>query len=88
MLACTSDKGTAHIFSLVSEELEIEESELEHEEDTIANRISTYTTSEGDVIKNKKSVLSFFSKILPKYYSSEWSFVQYTIGCGKDEITK
>ena len=39
-------------------------------------------------LKTNKAMLSFFSKILPKYFSSEWSFAQYVIGWGKDEITK
>ena len=74
-LALSSDKGTIHIFSLknvaahMSENEEKAAAELEHAKHS------------DDTVKgsNPTSSLSFFKSILPKYFSSEWSFAQYRV---------
>lgn len=69
------------MFSLFTTEAEIEEIEnTETNDEDVLVRRSVFTTTDENVPKNKRSMLSFFSKILPKYYSSEWSFAQYVIG--------
>ena len=88
-LACTSDKGTAHLFSLLTHDPENDAIDSKLDEDDVICEASVFTnTNDENAPKNKKSMLSFFSKILPKYYSSEWSFAQYNVGCGKEEETQ
>ena len=90
-IACTSDKGTAHVFSLKS--IEDDENEgsqtIENDEEEIGvKRKESMSYAEKSQQKNKESVLKIFKKVLPKYFSSEWSFKQIKIGGGKDKITK
>jgi len=56
-LACSSDKGTVHIFSLEQQK---------HEET-------------GEAPSNPRSSLSFLKRLLPKYFSSMWSFAQFRV---------
>lgn len=89
-MACTSDKGTAHVFSLCaseSEMSEIEPSSAQTEESDIEfhRRDSLLTKSDKNTQKNKESVLKFMKRVLPKYFSSEWSFAQIKIGGPKEK---
>jgi WD40 repeat protein len=75
-LAVSSDKGTIHVFSLVGP-------------DADQNRPPTAPAS-GEVnpesdgaASNPKSSFSFMKGILPKYFSSEWSFAQFRVPEGK-----
>ena len=90
-IACTSDKGTAHVFSLKSLESDLNDDSpvADNEEEEVAtSRKESMTLGEKSNQKNKESVLKMFKKVLPKYFSSEWSFKQIKIGGGKDKITK
>jgi WD40 repeat protein len=57
-LACSSDKGTIHIFSL-----------------SPAEAAQAQQAQEA----NTTSTLGFFRGILPKYFSSEWSYAQFRV---------
>jgi WD40 repeat protein len=69
-LACTSDKRTAHIFSLKDDGVE----SRKKEEDRTAVSPSS---------SNKGSTFGFMKGILPKYFSSVWSFAQLRISSAK-----
>lgn len=62
-LACSSDKGTVHVFHLAGQNKPIEEK----------------PKSEEEKKKNPGSSLSFMKNLLPKYFSSEWSFAQFKV---------
>jgi len=65
------------------------EGENDEEEIVSYRRESLLTSnSEKSLQKNKESVLKFMKKMLPRYFSSEWSFKQIKIGGGKEKITK
>jgi len=66
-LAVSSDKGTIHVFSLKQKK---EEKEKEVEKEKPPNESSK---------DNPKSALSFMKGVLPKYFSSEWSFAQFRV---------
>jgi WD40 repeat protein len=68
-IACSSDKGTIHVFAIDKTKKPIEtmaDEELKDEENP--------QQAHREDKKNSKSVFSFMKKILPKYFSSEWSF--------------
>eukprot|EP00250_Pteridium_aquilinum_P012966 c21050_g1_i1 orf=380-1549(-) len=71
-LATSSDKGTIHVFSL--------KEEIEDREDSSAG-VGNSSSSKNSVasITNSKSTLSFMKGVLPRYFSSEWSFCQYRL---------
>jgi len=66
-LACSSDKGTIHIFALKTGKEEEKSDSDDSEKDKKKKK------------KNPKSSLSFMKGLLPKYFSSEWSFAQYRV---------
>jgi WD40 repeat protein len=74
--ACSSDRGTIHIFATSisgkkTKELSKEDLEEERYDD---NR------KEEEAPKNQKSIWDKMTKILPiKYFKSEWSFAQFRI---------
>lgn len=76
-LACSSDKGTVHVFSLQKG------GPVGHPSaGKVASPSGPATAAEvkTDVkINNPKSSLSFMKGILPKYFSSEWSFAQFQV---------
>jgi len=78
-LACTSDKGTVHIFSLEDREEEGEGSDFNTARSQPSHtEIERQSSNVGS--GNKKSGLSFVNKFLPngvgKYFESEWSYAQ------------
>lgn len=46
---------------------------------SLANRASVEDKSGDDEKKNPRSNLSFMKGLLPKYFSSEWSFAQFRV---------
>ncbi|VAH57411.1 unnamed protein product [Triticum turgidum subsp. durum] len=81
-LAVSSDKGTVHIFSLKvrvagedssNDQRTLEAPRMDHQNSSTSMDplIQTNTGS------NASSSLSFMKGILPKYFSSEWSFAQF-----------
>lgn len=72
-LACTSDKGTVHIFSLSLLDIKhLKKEETEDEEEKV---------DDGDPKskpKNHKHVFKFMKKF-SKYFDSEWSFAKYRV---------
>jgi len=69
-LAVSSDKGTIHVFSLKpSKDQKAEEKEASKDD----------KDKDGQAKENPKSSLSFMKSILPKYFSSEWSFAQFRV---------
>jgi WD repeat-containing protein 45 len=81
-LACSSDQGTIHVFSLDGKGTSAEERLGSTESPKVSRGPSAgdgskdkASTSDG----NQKSSLSFMKSVLPKYFSSEWSFAQFHI---------
>ncbi|CAI9774949.1 unnamed protein product [Fraxinus pennsylvanica] len=81
-LAVSSDKGTVHIFSLrvrvVGEDRSTDSAVVrgpalfhQNSSNSLDALISSSTSS------NPSSSLSFMKGVLPKYFSSEWSFAQF-----------
>jgi len=93
-LACASDKGTIHVFRIGKKfkgttpallgDRSIDRSgggsEKKGADMTVDATIAT-TAQGGDQssAKNTKSALSFLGSVLPKYFSSEWSFAKFHI---------
>ncbi|KAI3991280.1 hypothetical protein MKX01_034599 [Papaver californicum] len=81
-LAVSSDKGTVHIFSLrvrvVGEEssnhYSTAQSPTVHQ--NFSNNLTILSPNTGG---NPGSSLSFMKGMLPKYFSSEWSFAQFFV---------
>lgn len=75
-LACSSDKGTVHIFSLTEHAAGSEASKYQQQQQQQAANSS----AEGDKSSNAVSGLAFMRGILPglvpKYFGSEWSCAQ------------
>ncbi|CAN8268018.1 unnamed protein product [Cochlearia groenlandica] len=74
-LAVSSDKGTVHIFSLRVRVFGEDSHSSEHE--TSSNSLQALISPVSGV--NPGSSLSFFRGVLPKYFSSEWSFAQFHV---------
>lgn len=72
-LACSSDSGTIHIFSLKISEQEKEDIEKDSKEQSKLEA------------KNPKSKLSFMKYIMP-YFDSEWSFAQFKVPDTKTKV--
>lgn len=77
-LAVSSDKGTVHIFSLrvrvVSEDPSIQSTALSHQNSSSSLDALISPSAAG---ANPGSSLSFMKGVLPKYFSSEWSFARF-----------
>ncbi len=83
-LACSSDKGTIHVFSLTDDDgkgasssssggggvLDMAARSSAGDKDAAASAAAA---------SNSTSSLGFFKGILPKYFSSEWSYAQFRI---------
>ncbi|CAL9246157.1 unnamed protein product [Arabidopsis halleri] len=74
-LAVSSDKGTVHIFSLRVRVIGEDAYSTEHE--TSSNSLQPLVSPASGA--NPGSSLSFLRGVLPKYFSSEWSFSQFHV---------
>ncbi|XP_047319908.1 autophagy-related protein 18c-like isoform X2 [Impatiens glandulifera] len=79
-LAVSSDKGTVHIFSLKvrvmgDDSTGIEQSSITSYQSSSSLLDSLVSPSTSSV--NASSSFSFMRGVLPKYFSSEWSFAQF-----------
>ncbi|KAF8102054.1 hypothetical protein N665_0201s0343 [Sinapis alba] len=74
-LAVSSDKGTVHIFSLRVRVSGEDSHSIEHE--TSSNSLQGLVTPASGV--NPGSSFSFLRGVLPRYFSSEWSFAQFHV---------
>jgi hypothetical protein len=78
-LACSSDKGTIHIFVIRSDVvLAASQNARSHDIDKDDAPQPSYS-AEQENVNNTKSMLSFMGPILPKYFASEWSLAQFSI---------
>eukprot|EP00301_Raphidiophrys_heterophryoidea_P023564 c7404_g1_i1.p1 GENE.c7404_g1_i1~~c7404_g1_i1.p1 ORF type:complete len:366 (-),score=106.31 c7404_g1_i1:250-1347(-) len=75
-LAVSSDKGTVHVFSLIAPDGE------KGRPPTAPSGTIDAEGGENHTL-NPKSSLSFLKGVLPKYFSSEWSFAQFRVPEGK-----
>jgi hypothetical protein len=75
LLACSSDRGTIHIFSLATSHKKYKEQTKEELPDEDGGK------PDEEAPKNQKSIWDKMTKIipLPKYFKSEWSFAQFKI---------
>lgn len=77
-LACSSDRGTIHIFSIATAQ-KVSASKNKGE------KVEVEKTDENEVPKNQKSIFGRVSKFLflPNFFNSEWSFAQFKINESK-----
>lgn len=78
-LAVSSDKGTVHIFNL---RVRVAGEDARNGQSAIAGPRMDRKYSSGymePLSSNASSSLSFMKGILPKYFSSEWSFAQFRL---------
>ncbi|CAI2373888.1 unnamed protein product [Moneuplotes crassus] len=89
-LSCTSDKGTAHVFTIWGDDgisSDLDKSRMDPaEEEITSHRHSFLTRTDKDLQKNKHSMFKFIKKIIP-FFSSEWSFKQVRLGGRKNQLT-
>merc|ERR1712028_214096 len=71
----SSDKGTLHIFQLQEGVGGPPPARVVDEASTDASALA----EDADGKVNKRSNLSFMKAVLPKYFSSEWSFAQFSL---------
>ncbi|KAK9084022.1 hypothetical protein Scep_030493 [Stephania cephalantha] len=80
-LAVSSDKGTVHLFSLRVRVVGEESSNYSSAQDSALVRQNSSTSIDALLSQNAGanpgSSLSFMKGMLPKYFSSEWSFAQF-----------
>lgn len=83
-LAVSSDKGTVHIFSLRVRVVGEDPSSVQSMTSAAAALSHQYSSSSLDALisptsagANPGSSLSFMKGVLPKYFSSEWSFARF-----------
>jgi len=74
-LAVSSDKGTIHVFTLKQKK----DGKGDEKEPTEKPVVEPSTKDNSNTKDNPKSSLSFMKSILPKYFSSEWSFAQFRV---------
>ncbi|KAL8144472.1 hypothetical protein V2J09_017504 [Rumex salicifolius] len=81
-LAVSSDKGTVHVFSL-RVRVTVEDASARPNFMPSPSLLHQYSTSSLDPLispdagANPSSSLSFMKGVLPKYFSSEWSFARF-----------
>lgn len=73
MLCVSSDKGTAHIFTLPSDV------PTDDNAAAAAAAAASASASAETETRNKASSLSFMKDVLPRYFSSEWSMAHFII---------
>jgi WD repeat-containing protein 45 len=82
-MAVSSDKGTIHIFSVKNPSGAEEKSTdtADKSKSSAATSAAGGTTEDGKAVTkvNPKSTFSFMKGLLPKYFSSEWSFAQFRV---------
>ena len=83
-LACSSDKGTIHIFSLSKINKYLQENKINNnnKNNNINNNILNNNQKDDDEPRNQKSFLGKIARIFKlsnEYLDSEWSFAQYRI---------
>ncbi|CAI5747475.1 unnamed protein product [Peronospora destructor] len=87
LLACSSDKGTVHVFSLTAEgsghSFSCDPTTMGSvPAQSLPSHFSAGSaprSGDDDGTENPKSSLSFMRGLLPKYFSSEWSFAQFRV---------
>ncbi|DBA03638.1 TPA: hypothetical protein N0F65_006817 [Lagenidium giganteum] len=90
LLACSSDKGTVHVFALSAEAVGGGGTFADSNTMSPASPAFTgprYSSSnpprsggvDEEGTENSKSSFSFMKGLLPKYFSSEWSFAQFRV---------
>ncbi|MCO5566773.1 hypothetical protein L7F22_020453 [Adiantum nelumboides] len=80
-LAVSSDRGTIHVFSL-KEETEKGEDKISKKQDwssALNDCRARKDTASSGTNTNPGSTLSFMKGVLPRYFSSEWSFCQFRL---------
>lgn len=83
MFSLCSSEGDGFDF-----ESSVFQKEPEDEDINLMRRESILTKTDKGNLKNKESLFKFMKKVLPKYFSSEWSFAQIKIGGPKDKFTE
>lgn len=78
-LAASSDKGTVHIFALSPQAAGSAEKGGQAAGSPAAAPRTASTLAEDPNSDNSKSSFSFMRGLLPKYFSSEWSFAQFRV---------
>lgn len=82
-LAVSSDKGTVHIFKLRVRVVGEDAPTLPSGQDPVLRHQDSSTSLDAlispNVGANPSSSLSFMKGVLPKYFSSEWSFAQFRL---------
>lgn len=81
-LACSSDKGTVHVFSIALDGGKGSSKDKAQDSSARAAKSAGVKQEGGDDDsgkKNPQSSLSFMKSFLPKYFSSEWSFAQFKV---------
>ena len=80
-LACSSSKGTVHVFAVPLGE-DSSSTHVSSSSVGVSIEEEKKSTHEGHAeqkTQNTKSLFSMFSAVLPTYFSSEWSFAQFRI---------
>jgi len=72
-LAVSSDKGTIHVFSLKNPK------KGDGKEPDAPAAPAAAPAAAGKEVANPTSSFSFMKSLLPKYFSSEWSFAQFRV---------
>eukprot|EP00898_Chlorokybus_atmophyticus_P004139 jgi/Chlat1/4726/Chrsp30S04774 len=75
-LAVSSDKGTIHVFALHKGAV-VEDPTLDAPASDPMKAVSP--GRQATPVRNAQSALSLFKGLLPKYFSSEWSFAQFRL---------
>lgn len=92
LLACSSDKGTVHVFALSAESagpngtyagdstaMSPASPAFTNHRYSSGNMPPRSGMIDDEGTENSKSSLSFMKGFLPKYFSSEWSFAQFRV---------
>ncbi len=73
-MACSSDRGTIHIFSIAAAQKVLASKNK-------GEKVEVEKSDENEAPKNTKSIFGKVSKFffLPSFFNSEWSFAQFKI---------
>ncbi|BBM97403.1 WD repeat-containing protein 45 [Marchantia polymorpha subsp. ruderalis] len=79
-LVCSSDKGTVHVFSLQAPSgIDPKHGEAKNLNANSGSLLMAGSAFLNYAVGNAGSSLSFMKGVLPKYFSSEWSFAQFRV---------